>query len=207
MVSSSLLALFVPTFFFVSATPGMCMTLSMTLGMTVGVRRALWMMLGELLGVGLIAVLAVIGVAAVMLNYPAAFTVFKWIGGVYLLYLGFQMWLSKGKMAIPQDGHQPRETGARDLMVQGFLTAVANPKGWAFFISLLPPFISADMPLIPQLTILVTMILIIEFICLIIYAAGGRTLRHFLQKSGNVRIMNRIAGSLMMGVGIWLAFG
>lgn len=207
MVSSSLLALFVPTFFFVSATPGMCMTLAMTLGMTVGVRRAYWMMLGELLGVGLIVILAAAGVAAVMLNYPLAFTVFKWIGGVYLFYLGCQMWLSKGRMAIPQEGQQPEGTGARELMVQGFVTAVANPKGWAFCISLLPPFISADQPLIPQLVVLVSIILMIEFICLNMYAAGGRTLRYFLKKSGNVRVMNRIAGSLMVGVGIWLALG
>ncbi len=39
------------------------------------------------------------------------------------------------------------------------------------------------------------------------YATGGRTLSRFLQKSGNVRIMNRIAGSLVIGVGIWLAIG
>ncbi len=49
--------------FFVSVTPGMCMTLSMTLGMTIGVRRTFWMMAGELLGVGLVAAAAVIGVA------------------------------------------------------------------------------------------------------------------------------------------------
>jgi homoserine/homoserine lactone efflux protein len=39
------------------------------------------------------------------------------------------------------------------------------------------------------------------------YASGGRTLRAFLEKSGNVRLLNRIAGSLMIGVGIWLALG
>ncbi|WP_299725776.1 LysE family translocator [uncultured Endozoicomonas sp.] len=207
MVSPSLLALFVPTFFFVSATPGMCMTLSMTLGMTVGFRRALWMMAGELVGVGLVATLSVLGVAAVMLNYPEAFSMFKWVGGAYLFYLGVQMWLSKGKMAIPLEGEQPRHTGIKELVVQGFVTAVANPKGWAFFISLLPPFISADQAMAPQLTILIVLILLIEFMCLMMYAAGGRTLRHFLQKSGNVRVMNRIAGSLMMGVGVWLAVG
>ncbi len=207
MISYSVLALFVPTFFFVSATPGMCMTLAMTLGMTIGVRRTLWMMLAELFGVGLVAILSVLGVAALMLNYPAYFAAFKWVGGAYLLYLGFQMWLSRGTMAIPADLETPRESGRTQLMIQGFFTAVANPKGWAFFISLLPPFISAEAPLAPQLLLLVMIILVIEFTCLVSYAVGGRTLRHFLQKSGNVRILNRIAGSLMMGVGIWLAIG
>ncbi len=48
MPDYALLAVFVPTFFFVSITPGMCMTLAMTLGMSIGVRKTLWMMLGEL---------------------------------------------------------------------------------------------------------------------------------------------------------------
>ncbi len=45
-INYSVLALFIPTFLFVSTTPGMCMTLSLTLGMTIGVRRTLWMMIG-----------------------------------------------------------------------------------------------------------------------------------------------------------------
>ncbi len=80
-IDLQLLALFIPTFFFVSITPGMCMTLSMTLGMTIGVKRSLHMMWGELLGVGLVAVSAVIGVATIMLKYPNAFSALKYLGG------------------------------------------------------------------------------------------------------------------------------
>ena len=207
MIELSVLAVFIPTFFFVSATPGMCMTLSMTMGMTIGVKRALWMMAGELVGVGLVAVSAVIGVAAIMLNYPEVFTVFKYAGGAYLFYLGVQMWLSRGKMAISDNLESGPVATRRELAMQGFITAIANPKGWAFFIALLPPFLNPEAPLAPQLTILIIMILTLEFICLLLYASGGRTLRKFLEKSGNVRMMNRIAGSLMMGVGVWLAVG
>ncbi len=207
MLELSLLAVFLPTFFFVSATPGMCMTLSMTMGMTIGVRRTLWMMAGELLGVGLVAFLAVVGVATIMLNYPDIFTVFKYIGGAYLVYLGTQMWQSRGKMAVTDENSVRASVSRKALAIQGFVTAVANPKGWAFFISLLPPFINPDAPLAPQLSILIIIILLVEFVCLLGYASGGRTMRAFLQKSGNVRLMNRIAGSLMIGVGIWLAAG
>lgn len=73
VIDPSVLTVFIPTFFFVSATPGMCMTLSMTLGMTIGLRRTFPMMWGELIGVGLVSIAAVVGVAAVMLNYPAFF--------------------------------------------------------------------------------------------------------------------------------------
>ncbi len=207
MIELSILAVFMTTFFFVSATPGMCMTLSMTMGMTIGVKRALWMMAGELLGVGLVAVLSVLGVAAIMLNYPEVFMVFKYLGGAYLMFLGIQMWRSRGRMAISENFESSGSATRRELALQGFVTAVANPKGWAFFISLLPPFLDPALPMAPQLTMLVVVILMIEFICLLGYASGGRTLRAFLEKSGNVRLLNRIAGSLMIAVGIWLALG
>lgn len=54
-INLTILAAFIPTFFFVSITPGMCMTLAMTMGMAIGFRRTLWMMAGELFGVGLVA--------------------------------------------------------------------------------------------------------------------------------------------------------
>ena len=78
--------------------------------------------------------------------------------------------------------------------MQGFVTAIANPKGWAFMVSA-APFINAAKPMAPQISALVALILVIEFSCLLLYASGGRTLRHFLAKSGNVTLMNRIAGS------------
>ena len=203
----ALLTVFVPTFFFVSITPGLCMTLAMTMGMTIGVRRALWMMAGELIGVALVAILAAVGVAALLLNYPTAFNAFKIMGGLYLGFIGVQMWLSRGKMAIKTDVSNDKPASRAELAVQGFMTAVSNPKGWAFFVALLPPFLSRDSSLFSQLLILVSIILVLEFMCLLIYASGGVTLRSILMKNSNVRVMNRIAGSLMLGVGVWLALG
>ena len=72
-MNTALLTMFIPTFFFVSITPGMCMTLALTLGMSIGYRRTLWMMAGELVGVALVSVSAVLGIAAIMLNYPWLF--------------------------------------------------------------------------------------------------------------------------------------
>lgn len=205
-VDFSIMALFLPTFFFVSVTPGMCMTLAMSLGMSIGLKRTFYMMAGELIGVAIVALSSVIGVAAIMINHPDIFTVFKYAGGLYLGYLGVQLWLNRGKMAL-SEMHCTPNISAFSLAAQGFITAIANPKGWAFFIALLPPFINQTKPLIPQVSVLLAIILVLEFICLIIYASGGSTMRKFLQKSNNVRLMNRVAGTLMLGVGVWLAFG
>ena len=106
MIESSVLTIFIPTFFFVSVTPGMCMTLALTMGMTIGVRKTFYMMWGELAGVALVSIASVS-----------------------------------------------------------------------------------------------------EFTCLVLYSNGGRTLSRFLEKKGNLILLNSISGLLMMGVGIWLAFG
>lgn len=206
-MSFTLLSLFITTFFFVSITPGMCMTLALSLGMSLGVRRSLHMMWGELIGVALVASAAALGVATLILQFPQAFTVLKLAGGAYLSWLGIQMWQSKGRLVMPDPTQEHRAQSNTQLAFNGFITAIANPKGWAFFITLLPPFIDGTKPMASQLSVLITMILLLEFICLLIYATGGKALRHFLMDRGNVKLLNRIAGSLMIGVGIWLAAG
>ena len=207
MMSWATLSVFIPTFLFVSLTPGMCMTLAMVLGMTQGVKRTLWMMVGELIGVGFVAAAAGAGVAALMLRQPELFIAFKWVGGAYLAYLGIMMWRSRGRMAIPSELDTGPAAGRLQLATQGLVTAVANPKGWAFFMVLLPPFLDGSRPLAPQLSMLIAVILTIEFASMLVYATGGKTLRKLLGKSRNVRLLNRIAGTLMIGVGMWLALG
>ena len=200
----NLLLLFIPTFFAVSITPGMCMTLAMTLGMTIGIKRSMWMMMGELAGVGLVALSALIGVATLLLARPNLFLVLKYAGGAYLLYLGIQMWRSRGKMAIPATPIDNQQVKRSALISQGFITAIANPKGWAFMISLLPPFIDPELDFVEQASQLIAIILCFEFICMMLYAIGGKTLRHLLQQQSSVKILNRIAGSMMVFVAAWL---
>lgn len=206
IMNPAVLAIFIPTFFFVSITPGMCMTLALTMGMSIGLRRTLWMMLGELIGVGLVAGASVLGVAAILLQYPALFDLLRLGGGAYLAYIGVQMWRSKGRTALSASG-ATHDVTAIELALQGFVTAISNPKGWAFFIALLPPFVDPNYRMVPQLAVLLCIILLIEFCCLLMYAAGGKTLSRFLQRSSNIRLMNCVAGSLMVGVAVWLAFG
>jgi homoserine/homoserine lactone efflux protein len=209
MFNATLLAAFIPTFMLVSFTPGLCMTLALTLGLTIGVRQTLWMMFGELVGVGLVAVSAVMGISAIMTAAPMLFIIFKLAGGCYLAYLGIQMWRSHGRVSIDADTEtaDAKTLAKSGLILQGFVTAVANPKGWAFFMVLLPPFIDGSLPLVAQLMALIGIILIIEFIALLIYATGGRTLKAWLQTPSGIRKLNKISGGLLVSVGAWLALG
>ena len=194
------------SFFFVALSPGLCMTLAMSLGISIGARRTLWMMAGELTGIALVGAAAVIGVAALLLKAPTAFAVLKWIGAAYLVYMGWQSWRA-GPLRPDRPAAGDHRRTPVSLIFQGFITAVANPKAWAFFVALLPPFVDRTRPLAPQLLALLAIMLVIEFICLQIYAHGGRALSEQLHRRGKARWLNRIAGSLMVGVGVWLALG
>jgi threonine/homoserine/homoserine lactone efflux protein len=181
------------------------MTLALTLDMSIGIRKTLWMMWGELLGVALVAIAVVVGVSAVMLQFPQAFNVLKLIGASYLLYVGINMWQSKGKLAVSNELTSDKQINRQQLFNQGLITAIANPKGWAFMVSLLPPFINPNIALPMQLTVLISVILLSEFTCMMLYATGGKTIGKLLTQKNNVKLLNKISGSLMMLVALWLA--
>lgn len=199
------LAAFAASFFLVALSPGLCMTLAMSLGIRLGVRRTLWMMAGELTGIALVGALAMLGIAALLLGAPALFTIFRWVGAAYLLVLGWQALRAK------PGGAERADDGGRDsrweLALQGFVTAVSNPKAWAFFAALLPPFIDRGRPLAPQMLGLLAVMVTIEFLCLLLYASGGRALNDQLHRRGQAVWLNRVSGALMVGVAFWLALG
>ena len=205
LLDFTLLYFFIPVFFVISITPGLCMTLALTMGITIGVKNTMKMMVGELIGVLIVAGTAVVGSGAIISSFPTAFLLFKYGGGLYLMYVGYQMINSRGALALNLDGTHSFDIKFIKLSAQGFITAVANPKGWAFFIAMTPPFINYEAALLPQMSALVVIILVIEFVSLMIYATGGQALGIILRKKNNIRLINRIAGILMIGVGIWLA--
>ena len=203
MDSARLLA-FIGAFALVALSPGLCMTLSMTLGIRIGVRRTLWMMAGELTGIALVAASAMLGVAALLLQSPGVFAAFKLAGAAYLFYSGWQAW--KSGAADPSALADPaRERSRGSLATQGFLTAVGNPKAWAFQVALLPPFLDAGRALAPQMAALLAVMVVIEFLSLLTYAWGGRRLAAWLASRGHARVLNRVSACLMFGVGAWLA--
>ncbi len=202
--NSSTLFLFITTFFVVSITPGMCMLLSTMMGITIGVRKTMFMMVGELIGVSLVVIATLAGVALFILEYPELFWGLKIGGALYLSFLGIQLWRSKGKMALQDFNTSSMNVHPFALASQGFITAVSNPKGWVFFIALLPPFIDISRPIAQQGTIMLMIILTLETLCMFVYALGGKALRTLLLKSANVRLINRLASVMMIAIAIWL---
>jgi threonine/homoserine/homoserine lactone efflux protein len=201
-VNSARILAFCASFFVIAMSPGLCMTMAMSLGISVGLRRALWWMLGELVGVTLVASAAMLGVAALLLGAPLMFTAFKFVGAAYLLWMAWRTWHSPVGGLAATSRVTPLE-----LCMQGFMTAISNPKAWAFMMALLPPFIDPRAPLAPQMALLLSLMIVIEFSALLIYAWGGRGLSELLLRRGQAQWLNRIAALLMVVVAGWLVLG
>lgn len=200
MDSATLLA-FAFSFFLIALSPGLCMTLAMTLGISIGVRRTLWMMAGELVGVVLVGIASFAGVTALMLNYPGFFTAAKFAAAAFLVWSAVRAWRASTDV---DGGGKGVGLTKRQLITQGFVTATSNPKAWIFLAALLPPFIDPDRAIVPQAAILLSLMAAIEFTSLLIYARGGRALKDMLTRRGLGHWLNRISACLMVGIAGWL---
>jgi len=203
-LNPELLALFIPAFALASVTPGMCMTLSLSLGMSIGVKRTLWMMLGELSGVALVAITSVLGAAGLLMASPLAFNLLALLGACYLIYIGAGMMRSHGRLHLQHVQHHLLSPGK--LIAQGFITATSNPKGWAFFVALMPPFIDSAIPLAPQLSAYIAIVVVIEFTSLLAYASGGQLLKNFFQNSLALHRVMLFSGFVIALIGAWMAY-
>ena len=199
-----LILLFIPTIAAVSLTPGLCMTLAFTLGLSIGYRRTLWMMLGEMVGVATVFIATFWGLGWLLSRDPLYFKLFSLIGGAYLLYLSLILFRQPPEKLMTK---QLGDTSSASLTGLGFITAVSNPKGWAFLVALLPGFVVTESPLVPQFAIMLIIMLSTEFLSMTLYATGGQWLATRLSNGSGLRSVNRIAAGMLSLAAVWVLSG
>lgn len=203
-MSPDLILLFIPTIASVSFTPGLCMTLAFTLGLSIGYKRTLWMMLGELGGVASVFTATFWSLGWLLSRDPIYFQIISFVGGVYLLYLAFQLFRETPETIESRD---LKKTHPMALVILGYVTAVSNPKGWAFLMALLPGFVSSDTELVPQFIIMMGIMLMTEFVSMTAYATGGQWLASRLSNSRGIVNANRVAASMLTLAALWVLTG
>jgi threonine/homoserine/homoserine lactone efflux protein len=203
-MSLDLILLFIPTIAAVSLTPGLCMTLAFTLGLSIGYRRTLWMMLGEMVGVATVFIATFWGLGWLLSRDPLYFKLFSLIGGAYLLYLSLILFRQPPEKLMTK---HLGDTSAASLTGLGFITAVSNPKGWAFLVALLPGFVVTESPLVPQFAMMLIIMLSTEFLSMTLYATGGQWLATRLSNDSGLLSVNRIAAGMLSLAAVWVLSG
>lgn len=180
----------------ISVSPGAGAIQSMATGLSHGLRRGAWSVAG--LQIGLMAQLAVvaIGLGAAVAKSVVAFTVIKWIGVAYLIYLAVRQWRTAAddltETVVDSDGRGGRLV----LLVRGVLVNVTNPKGLVFLLAVLPQFVVLDRPLLPQyLTIAATMVLV-DVVVMCAYTGLASRLLGWLRTPRQQTALNRTMSGL-----------
>ncbi|MEO1090758.1 MAG: LysE family translocator [Pseudomonadota bacterium] len=211
------LALFALTEFLLSLTPGPAVLLVIGLSMRHGFRVGFMATLGILSTNALFFTLSALGVGALILASATLFTIVKWLGAAYLVYLGIGMiaplakrlWrerslgggldLNEAQATAPQ----VRQTALRSFS-QGFTLQASNPKNIAFFVAILPQFISPDDNVALQLVVLGLVSVLLELPVLVFYGIAS-ALSARLMRARVIEWIEAVGGGVLVALGGALA--
>jgi threonine/homoserine/homoserine lactone efflux protein len=202
-MSLSLYLAFVGTTFLICGTPGPNMLLAMTQGINHGYGKALAGMAGTMTGMLIILAVSFGGLGAVLLASAKAFSILKFIGAAYLIYLGLKTWRMKEAALIATEEPTSRSSPFSRYRT-GLLVSLFNPKAILFGVAFFPQFMDPARAFLPQVAILLPSILLIEFGWLSAYAIGGARLTRWLKKGTRLNWFNRASGTAFIGAGIFL---
>jgi homoserine/homoserine lactone efflux protein len=186
-----------------SLSPGPGAFSSMSSGLHHGFRLGLWngvgMQAANLLVIGIVS----IGLGAVLLASETLFTLVKWAGVAYLIYLGIVTWRAPAK-GFEEDRDDDSEA-ARDIFMRGFWVNATNPKGIIFFAAILPQFIDVAQPQLAQYAILAATTLGVDVIVMAGYTAVAARVLRVMRDPRKLRWVNRTLGGGFVAAGVALA--
>ncbi|WP_413616273.1 LysE family translocator [Halomonas cupida] len=177
--------------------PGPAVALMVSTGLSRGRRAALSLIPGYFFGDLVAMVLSFAGLGALLMTSAKLFVLLKWLGALYLVYLGWRMWREARQLGDAE----PTVNGTRHLGAQAFLVSVLNPKSLLFFLAFMPQFIDPTTAAIPQLILLGLTFLGLGLFNDLAYAllssSGGQMLR-----APTRRLIHRTGAVCMVGAGL-----
>ena len=178
------------------AIPGPTILLVIGQSLGAGRRNALPLVAGVALGDLTAMTLSLAGLGAVIAASSLAFTVLKWAGAAYLVWLGIGLWRAPVAESAP-----PPLPGARALRDAWLVTAL-NPKSIAFFVAFVPQFIAPGSAFLPQAVLLVATFVTLAAVNAALYAVLAGRLSGTVTRPPVRRLFNRVGGTMLVGAGL-----
>jgi threonine/homoserine/homoserine lactone efflux protein len=205
MISFQLWLAFAAAAAVVIAIPGPTTLMVTGHAMSSGTRVALASLLGVALGDFTAIACSVLGLGAVLAASSEAFTVLKWIGAAYLVYLGIKLWRAPAVPLGSAMAGQGARRSIRRAIAESFWVTLLNPKGLLFFAAFLPQFIDPHQPTLPQVIVLALTFEVLAAGSLGIYVFMTARARRVMDSPRAIRIMNRAGGTMLIGAGLLTA--
>mgnify|MGYP000747397831 CR=1 FL=1 len=195
--------LFVAISFAPAISPGPAVFLALSNTIRYGGKATIWSAIGNAIGLMVLGFATAVGLGALMMTSAIAFTVLKFIGAGYLIWLGIKTWRDKSSLANNDNGvAAPKKY---KLFSTALFVSVTNPKAIVVIIALFPPFMSSEGSAILQASILSVTYAALCFLNHLMIALMGGRLRNFMSDIKRIRIVRRVLGATFMGFGAVLA--
>ena len=177
----------------------------MSAGLNHGFRYGYVTIFGLVLGIWTQLLIVGVGLGALIAASSTAFTVVKWLGVGYLVWLGIQQWRAPARpmVALSDTGEVVTQ---RALILKAWLINIVNPKGTVFLLAVVPQFINVAQPLLPQYLIIGATLAFTDLVVMTGYTALAAKVLGALKEPAHIRAMNRTFGSLFVLAGSLLAF-
>ena len=185
---------------FLLLIPGPTVLMVVGYGLAEGRKNSWPLVLGVALGDAVALACSVAGLGAVLAASASAFTILKYSGALYLIYLGLGM-IRSGKAAAPTC----TAASPRRKFLHAFAVTAANPKCILFFVAFLPQFISHDAPAGPQLLLLGVTFVILSAINATTFSFLSGTAGSRIQDPRFMRRLKGVGGGVMIGAGVLTA--
>ena len=186
-----------------SLSPGPGVFSSISSGLHHGFRRGIWNGVGMQLANLLLLVVVAVGLGAILIASETLFTLVKWIGVAYLVYLGIVTWRARPRGFVDDDDGKVHT--AREIFVRGFLVNVTNPKGIIFFAAVFPQFIDTARAQVPQYAILAATTFLVDVIVMAGYTALAARVMSAMKDERHLKWINRTLGGAFVAAGVALA--
>lgn len=187
------------------AIPGPTMLLVISYALSHGLKVAAATVAGVALGDFTAMTASMLGLGALLATSAAAFTVLKWIGAAYLVYLGIKLWRAPVGEATETEATAETNEPASRIFLHTYVVTALNPKSIVFFVAFLPQFFDLTHPLPLQMVILEVTFLVLATLNAALYGLLASMARETVRKPTVRRIVNRTGGSLMIGAGLLAA--
>ncbi len=186
------------------ATPGPTVLMVVSHSVSHGPRAVVPLALGVMLGDLTAMTVSLLGLGALLATSAFVFTLMKWAGAVYLVYLGIRLWRTDNSLFSRENMARPVFAG-RALFVDAYVVTALNPKGIAFFVAFLPQFVNPHAPVLPQFLILGSTFLLLCTINATVYAIFAGRIREKIRKPETRRVVNRFGGTVLIGAGVLMS--
>ncbi|HEX3914461.1 MAG TPA: LysE family transporter [Steroidobacteraceae bacterium] len=186
-----------------SLSPGPAVFYTVSQGVRGSLRRTLPAAAGILTANGIYFALSATSLGAIIAASARFFTIAKWLGAAYLIYLGLRALRSANSMHSVALGGEPAQPGRdlRGVYLAALTLQLANPKALLFFLALLPQFIDPSIPVVPQMLILAATSMVPEFCILTAYGWLAHRAAHATARFGVTGNMNRLLARIE-GIGL-----